>query len=369
MIKNIVNNALSKTGMKTGKIRVGVAVLKVEKTASSEVRLVTDIHNNEIKQLKYKGEYYDIVTMSSKPDKENKVYYFIRVNKEDEPNSFPMSVPYFVLNPELEAIYGKRATMIKIMFVGDIIYNEKDKSFDVEQVIETGHCKFSGGALECYGDEEQGHRFDQKTQKYINTQCLCAYSRYFKQTLELKAMYNKTSKTLHDMNGNLLQGRIVKDLPQVYYENAWRRLENPDVFQNDGEIILKFKNEKEDMPCEVRYILKFITPQTKGINLITFEGSGKNNAESLILSMIQIFKLFKTLSGIPLYLKVKMETKKSKGNILTRKFPVVYLHLDRSVDEMIEARMTKQLQIESKQIDPIELIGVSDEEEIEEQLN
>jgi hypothetical protein len=353
MINNIIEEAGKHSDIIESKIKVGAIIIGIpKKNYETETETVEDVKSNKIIYVTYKGKRCEVLKESK--DKEK---WYIKL-EEKEPGSTTTSLPFFVLPPELEAIYGKRATAIKIMFLGDIIRKEiaeKDKptkiDYDVNEIIPNSFKKYTFGGIDCYGNgNNDARRYDKDTNKYIEfNECPCAFNKNYKRLtgieIENSALFNKT-----------IPHRTIEYIPdrsrpddkaekkQLLWQGAWRTKKS---YNKDTNIV---EFEELEQSCNVLYSLRFVCPAVEGINLYAIEGKSYDNLISLIRSIIQLFNSFHTVGSIPLFLKVRMEERKSKNSV-KKIFPFVYLHLPYSIDKLIEKNIQKTLLLDEKKED------------------
>jgi len=327
MIRGIEEKSKEVKGIVEGKIRIGVTVLKVTKASyKGDINHATDIKGNKIDSILYKNKLHEIISESA-----NKESWFIHVSKEDNyPGAFMRSVPYFVLTPELEKIYGKRATQIKIAFVGD----------SIDEIMPSDNMKFSGGSLVCIGNGNIGfpgtaRRYNPLTTAWDNDiPCLCSHNKHYPNGWAESGESTITTVHLDNIEGNREYPTGNK---QVLVLGAWR-----DFISYDKDTkIFQLKSMKAS--CSGRYTLKFVTTESEGINLVTFEGGGMETLYQLQATLNSIKGIFGKISGIPLYLRVKMNKRKSK-KFGTSVYPSVYLHLPYSVDEIMAMRLKRDME-------------------------
>jgi hypothetical protein len=86
------------------------------------------------------------------------------LNDRKEPIEFPKETDYFVVPPEVEAIYGKQPKELDVMF-----------PLEDERLVFPASLKWYGRAkgLRCHGNGETAERLDEKTGKWGEMKCPC----------------------------------------------------------------------------------------------------------------------------------------------------------------------------------------------------
>lgn len=317
MIKGIEDRASRQDVI--GKIKTGAAVLKIPK---QETFVKKDSVDNDITYTKYKDKDCEILG-----EKGNDFY--IKVNKDDERRAFPMSTGYFFLPPELEDIYGKRATEIDIVF----------HSNNLDDIIPNSYTRFLGGGLFCKGDGEKARRVNTEGVFEDFKPCLCAYSKYFPEEL----LTEVDTTTLKESEKRKIS-KDGTDTFQALVQGAWREITNGKDLTEKKTTIAKLETEKFERSCDARYHLTFLCHKIEGINLYCFDGGGLANLKRLLDDISKAKVMFNRIQGIPLKLRVAMEKQKSIQHG-TRKFPKVYLHVPYNLGELMTSRFEDQLKL------------------------
>lgn len=320
-------------------VGVGVSVIKVGYSEVTERKVLKLPENSlfpEEKRTsvpfgKYKGEWYEI--MGGKRDKQTNepTDVYLRVNKNEipkgYPNTFPKSLPYFILPADIEPKYGVRATEISIVLLGS----------NSEQILPADYIKFEGGQLRCIGNGETANRFNPLTGVFEEDLpiCQCAFSRTFER--------DKKEKIATEVNyDDAPQDRTVNGKRQVLVQNAWR-----DVAKWDDDLkiveLVPYKDNKP--PCELHARLRFIIPEL-GMEVCEFEFRGKQyysevKAEiDLLIWQLAIYGI--QIYQVPLILKVEMQTKNTAGKG-TRNFPKISLRFRDPIENIVENLASKAL--------------------------
>jgi urease gamma subunit len=346
MIRGLQEELEQSSQIITEKIRVGVKVTKVS-VSGKELLMQKDCKGNEINYVEVPGLGSCEVIDTSRDGKN----YFVRVEADNPPRefiTFPRSVPYFILPPDLEGLYGKRCNEIDIMLLSN----------DRELVCPNSYRKYGAGALSCMGsgtqtnkedasdkDSEPIRRFNEVTgewdtlyysegESYPFICCPCAYSKYF----EDEIIDEITSESLLEEQKRTIK-KMQKETKQVLVQGAWRNIAS----YNKEKDILSLEPIKPS--CEIRFQFIFTTPLTKGIHLKAFEGGGKSNLKIILNRLNDLQQATKLspdpnmqgrLTGIPLKLSTYMRERKIKGKdgTETQKHPAISIDLAVSITEL-----------------------------------
>ena len=256
MITGILEEAKKATDIIEGKIRVAISVIQVVKTNKDKFSERTDNFGNKIRLIEHKGEWCELMGESK-----NKEKWVIRVNRDDYPKAYPLSLPYFVLPPELEEVLGARTNTLTIVVSGET----------PEEYIPSDHKKYTGGALWCSCNGVKGRRFNDITQEWQEVRGICAYSKEFQDEIP-------NSINLDTAEDKRVWEYAGKKRSQVQYQGAWRDITGFNKESNTAFL------EPLLPTCEPRYLFKFLVPDAGGLKLYMLDGGGRVNLRRLIHS-------------------------------------------------------------------------------------
>ena len=313
-------------------IKVSPAVIKVPFTDDkTKLKIEKDAVGNDIQYIMHEGSWYEIVHEVHKEYKGKKEDHFlIRVDKKTHPKAYPFnSFGFFVLPPELEAVYGKRCKVLTdICFLS----NDIDKIFS-----KIGHAKFDNSALACAGDGKIANRYNPITETWEKVPCVCGYSRYYSDYTEeeLATEFTITPDTPKDLYREIKKFGSDSAFKQVLVQGAWRDIMSRDA---NGHIQLKpFTDNKP--PCDFNFELLFAAPKAPGLHLNKLHSTGLENYKKKKKS-IKTYKEILTEFGIglrtqPMNLVLRIAEAKNKkfGKIL---YPQVSVEFAQSIMELVK---------------------------------
>lgn len=306
-------------------------ILKAEtEGADDDFKLEKDVMGNLIPYVMYQKKWYEIVAEVHKDFQGKKSdFYLIRVNKKEHSKAYPYnSFGYFILPPELEAIYGKRCkTLTDICFMSN----------DIEKLFSrAGHVKFDMGALACAGDGNKASRYNPIREIREQVPCVCAYSRYYTDYTEQELATEFTITP--DMKKEEVYREYKKygseELhKEVLVQGAWRG-----ILSRSGEHIKLKPFTDNKPPCDFGFELLFCAPHT-GLHLNKLHSTGLENylrIKGSIESYQQVLSEFGiNIRTQPMNLVLRiMETKNKKlGKLL---YPQVSVEFPQSILELIK---------------------------------
>lgn len=308
-------------------IKVSPAVIKVP--FDSEVTIKADAVGNEIRYVQHQGKEFEVVGEVHRDFQGKKEDYFlIRVEKKDFPKAYPYnSFGYFVLPPELEAVYGKRCTTLT-----DVCF----MSNQVEEIfVKDNHVKFESGGMSCIGDGERANRFNPITQSWDkNIPCVCAYSKYYSDYNEGEQIATEVDISVgftKDDQRVITKGN--QQVTQVLVQGAWRDQES----RSDNIIKLKPYADNKP-PCDFNFEMVFMVPKVPGLHLNKIHSTGIDNylriKESVIGIQDILSKFGIRLIAQPMNLVLRIAEKNSKTHG-KRLYPQISIEFAQSIIELI----------------------------------
>jgi hypothetical protein len=313
-------------------IKVSPAVIKVPFTDDkTKLKVEKDAVGNDIQYIMHEGKWYEIVHEVHKDYKGKKEDHFlIRVDKKTHPKAYPFNgFGYFVLPPELEAVYGKRCKVLTdICFLS----NEVDKLFS-----KVGHAKFDNSALACAGDGIKANRYNPVTEMWEKVPCVCGFSRYYSDYTEeeLATEFTITKDTPKELYREIKKFGNDSVFKQVLVQGAWRDIVSKDP---NGHIQLKpFTDNKP--PCDFNFELLFAAPKAPGLHLNKLHSTGLENylrIEKSIQTYKEILTEFRiSLRTQPMNLVLRLAEGKSKKYGKTI-YPQVSVEFAQSIMELVK---------------------------------
>lgn len=313
-------------------IKVSPAVIKVPFTDDkTKLKIEKDAVGNDIQYIMHEGNWYEIVHEVHKDIKGKKEDHFlIRVSKKTHPRAYPFnSFGYFVLPPELEAVYGKRCKVLTdICFLS----NDIDKLFSM-----VGHAKFDNSALACAGDGNKANRYNPVTEMWEKVPCVCGYSRYYTDYTEeeLATECTITPDMPKELYREIKKFGSEQVFRQVLVQGAWRDITSKDP---NGHIQLKpFTDNKP--PCDFNFELLFAALAAPGMHLNKLHSTGLENYLRIQKS-IQTYKEILAEFGIglrtqPMKIVLRIVEAKSKKHGKTL-YPQISVEFAQSIMELVK---------------------------------
>lgn len=310
-------------------IKISPAVIKVPITDSLETKIIPDVMDNQIQYVKQNDKWYEIVAEVHKEYKgEKQDHYLIRVDKKEHARAYPFnSFGYFVLPPELEAVYGKRCSVLT-----DIIFMSNDISYIF---VKDNHVKFEFGGISCIGDGEKANRFNPVTEVWDKgIPCVCGYSRYYKDYTgeELATEVDIVNAGMTEKDNRIIK-RGNESVQQVLVQGAWR-----DVLSRSGAVIKLKPFVDNKAPCDFNFEIVFIVPKVPGIHRNKIHSTGIENylrlKETLVeyQTILRSFGINIATQPMNLVLRVVEKNTKVAGK---RKFPQISIEFSRSIMELV----------------------------------
>lgn len=335
--KNLVQNIKKDINYQ---IKISPAVIKVPYTQDpNKIKMEKDVKGNEIYYVLYDGKWFEIVHEIHKEYKGEKTdLYLIRVDKKKYPKAYPFnSFGYFVLPPELEAVYGKRC---KILTDVCFLSNRIEEIF-----VNDKHVKFESNGISCIGDGEKANRYNPLTQVWDKgIPCVCGFSRYYTDYTgnELATEVDIMESGLTAADSREIDRGGVK-VAQVHVQGAWR-----DVLSRDGKLIKLKPFTDNKAPCDFNFEILFMVTSIPGMHLNKLHSTGIENflrlKESVtnIQNILRGFGIMIATQPMKLVLRVVEKTNKTSGK---RLYPQVSIEFANSIQELIR-RNSKETYLE-----------------------
>ena len=315
-------------------IKISPAVIKVPFTTDiKKTKYEDDVTGHAILYVNHENKWFEVVGEVHKDYKgEKQDHYLVRVNKKEYAKAYPFnSFGYFVLPPELEAVYGKRCkTLTDICFMSN----------NIEEIFtRASHIKFDMGKVGCVGDGEKARRLNPATAKYEDVKCVCAWSRYF---TDYTGEELATEVNIKEAGLTATDNRTYSDKQQVLFQGAWRN-----ILSRDGATIKlePFKDNKA--PCDFNFEILFMVPKVPGLHLNKLHSTGIENYLRLKESIANIKSILAgfgiNIAAQPMNLILRIAEKNTAAG--KRLYPQISIEFSKSIMELIR-RSSKETFLE-----------------------